>query len=531
MKKKEIKFFRDHPTFVDRFVDETLYETTTMNTRSSIEFECDKCDLGYSKLINRITKTQKTSCPHCGYKKRFCGKTSCAQCVKILILEDNAFEKAYVSGIKDDNYTKLSKKNNQTVIFYCQICNHRYRCKIQEFFYRRVNKNRSYILRKISNGCNHCTRKQTQCLKPCAVCFERTCGGNCFDNALYEWVDDKNKACETFLNSTTKINLRCLKCSHLVKITPHNIYNTNAESNCYYCSTFKRWKPCSDQGCEKCYRLSLESFIDNNSDKIELIDKKNGKLYQGTDQAITYKCLDCQTEHTQRVSILTRNDATYNCPVSTNVTEKIMGDELNVAFKEDEQIGIKYNTGFEWCKKINKLPFDFILNIHGKPKIAIELDGNQHFADNVFHSSKERFLKQQEHDEYKNLCAIKRGVHIIRVYQPDYLKNTGKVKQRFIALTKQIISRGASAKPVYTFLKTNNEKARNRYEEMATILRKNRYDCYESEKSILNQPLTIINNNITINNITNNNEAKKVVININAESSTKKQKKMTDYFK
>jgi very-short-patch-repair endonuclease len=78
---------------------------------------------------------------------------------------------------------------------------------------------------------------------------------------------------------------------------------------------------------------------------------------------------------------------------------------------------IKRQYKVDWCKNINHLPFDFVIE---ERKIIIQLDGKQHFEQIGKWLSPEETRKT---DIFKMKCANENGFSIIRILQKDVYKN------------------------------------------------------------------------------------------------------------
>lgn len=112
------------------------------------------------------------------------------------------------------------------------------------------------------------------------------------------------------------------------------------------------------------------------------------------------------------------------CPHCYNKTEGILG----VILKNNFSYKIINNRGFDWCKKKNKLRYDFIIE---DLNIIIELDGRQHFEKvNIFKNSDPE--DQLKNDIFKNECAMKNGYTMIRVFQEDIYKENKSVILKLI---------------------------------------------------------------------------------------------------
>ena len=453
-------FDENHPLFHE-LVDKSL--KLTFGSRQTPLFKCRKCGLTYTKIINRIKTSQKTACYHCCRTKRLCGVQDCKTCKDNFILECPFFKKAYVSGL-EENYKIYQKKSARKATFYCKECDHTYICKISDFYCSHDNNN--IVLRDKPGGCNHCTRTLVMCKKQeesCIYCVKtKTCVGNAWNKVKqhYIWTDDK-KQHEVTTYSHMKITLKCRYCDHDIKLAPSD-FNRNEKSSCYMCSTFLRWKPCDNKKCEHCYNISFGKFIDDNNDKISIINEKHRDKYIGTNFKSSIYCKKCDKIHKRQIDQFTRNDGIYFCPYDTMwKTEKKMNTHLNKTFIHDN---IDCQTRYEWCKKTYCLPYDFCVN----DSIIIELDGMGHFKRiPFFHRTKDAFHRIQEYDMFKNKKAFENGYQLIRVFQEDYFKNRNGCVDK---VDKAILNMKNNPNMKYCFIPSANKDVKKTYDKFKQLL-------------------------------------------------------------
>jgi hypothetical protein len=77
----------------------------------------------------------------------------------------------------------------------------------------------------------------------------------------------------------------------------------------------------------------------------------------------------------------------------------------------DNGFNVEREVTFDWCKRRNKLPFDFLIN-----GIIIELDGDQHFKQV---SNWPSHLIIARRDRYKEKKALENGYPVIRLLQGE----------------------------------------------------------------------------------------------------------------
>jgi hypothetical protein len=105
--------------------------------------------------------------------------------------------------------------------------------------------------------------------------------------------------------------------------------------------------------------------------------------------------------------------------------EKIIEQVLN-----ENKVEFEKQKNFKNCKFKNKLPFDFYLP---KYNLCIEYDGEQHFKPIKIFGGKNRFLKQQKTDTFKNVFCEKEKIILVRISFRD------NIKQKMLFLIKELI--------------------------------------------------------------------------------------------
>ena len=106
------------------------------------------------------------------------------------------------------------------------------------------------------------------------------------------------------------------------------------------------------------------------------------------------------------------------CPLCRFKSEKKLLDWLK---KEFPKCTIAKQLRLEECRNPNTgkyLPYDFAI---AELRCIIELDGEQHFKQVSNWAS---HLETQKRDIYKTRIALKNNISVIRIYQPDVLKDT-----------------------------------------------------------------------------------------------------------
>lgn len=106
-------------------------------------------------------------------------------------------------------------------------------------------------------------------------------------------------------------------------------------------------------------------------------------------------------------------NAGRRCPKCINKTEQMVNE-----FLEERYTNIITQAKFDWCKNINHLPFDSLLDDY---KLIIEIDGKFHFQQVSNWNSPE---ETQKRDLYKMKLALEHGYSMIRISQEDVYNNT-----------------------------------------------------------------------------------------------------------
>ena len=96
------------------------------------------------------------------------------------------------------------------------------------------------------------------------------------------------------------------------------------------------------------------------------------------------------------------------CPIC----KQSKGEAKIIKILTKNNINYTYQKGFDDCKNINKLSFDFYLMDFNT---CIEYDGKQHYESNEFFGGIESLKLQQEKDKIKNEYCLKNNIKLIRI--------------------------------------------------------------------------------------------------------------------
>lgn len=303
---------------------------------------------------------------------------------------------------------KIFKNTTKKYLFKCQNCNHSFlnsACRLDKL------KDCSYCSSKLL-----CSKE-----KKCNICYEKSFASH-YKSRCWDYSIDKNIGItpyDVFKGGTYIADLICDKCSHSFRAKCNNILSGYW---CPYCANQKR---CDELSCKLCNnkRLSSHELIKfwnkelNKNLNPEKISSGNSKL------KVWINCpknkhipFELTPSHILRGS---------GCPSCVRKTESKIGEFLtNNNFKyEKEYIPI-------WIKPKR---YDFFID-----NMIIELDGDQHFENSKWGSTKYNYEDIIKNDIYKMKKANEHNLSGCRLYQPDVFDN--KIEwQKFIIESIKII--------------------------------------------------------------------------------------------
>ena len=350
------------------------------NSMIQYKYDCNECGQEFMAAPKSVIKNFWCSC--------ICRNN------KIIELP---FEKSFASVQLVD--IKWSPINNTLPInnFRCSDTEHYFECDYCKHTFKSG-------LNKITNnqGCPFCVSKQMCKLDNCTFCYKKSFAS--VKKSKY-WSDlNEETPRDYFKSSGVKIYFKC-KCKHtfktqLCKITLDNRW-------CPYCA---HQKLCDDKNCKMCFENSFANSI-----MAECWSVKNAlsprQILKSSMIKVIFDCNMCKEEY-----ITTPNSVTSGawCGCRRHKTEHKLYEYLKLKYRD---ITVEKQKMFDFCKNINKLPFDFCIEEY---KLIIELDGLQHIKQVMSWTSPE---ETQKKDVYKMNCAKQNGYSIIRILQEDVLYN------------------------------------------------------------------------------------------------------------
>ena len=301
-------------------------------------------------------------------------------------------EKAqFWSSLNDLKPEEVSLNSHKKFWFDCPKCNHSY-----ESIINNINSNDS--------GCPYCYNRKLCGKEECILCFEKSFASN----EKSQFWSTKNNVSPIEINKGTfkKYFFDCKKCGHELLISLKGI--TNDKKWCCYCS---HQQLCEDETCNFCFENSFESVeYSKYWNQTMNYDSKPRYVFKNTNKKFWFVCHVCNNSFEKIISCISSKNSW--CPICKNKTERKLFEKLNKKYND-----IQREYKFAWCKNINLLPFDFVLE---NEKIIIELDGPHHFEQV---SNWGNFEDNQKRDLFKMKCANENGFSVIRLLQEDVFFN------------------------------------------------------------------------------------------------------------
>ncbi len=343
------------------------------------------CGHEFQSTISNISAGE-TWCPYCGIQpKKLCDDNTCDSCFKL----------SFASHYRSVQWSSQNEKTPRQVFsgtqdkykFDCEICFHTFETNL------------SHI--KTRDGwCNYCANKILCDSETCKICYEKS-----FLSAKQSscWDNEQNKLVprQVFKSSSNKYWFKCGDCKHTFNMPLDYISLQNGW--CPYCC---HKKLCGSDTCKMCCE---NSFINN--PMVKYFSPKNMKhprmIFKFSADKYIFDCSFCNNEY---VTTAANVSIGHWCDCTINKTETKLHEYLKIKYNN---IAIEKQKKFDWCKNINYLPFDFVLEQY---KIIVELDGAQHFEQISNWKTPE---ETQKVDKYKMEQARKNGYSIIRILQTD----------------------------------------------------------------------------------------------------------------
>lgn len=245
------------------------------------------------------------------------------------------------------------------------------------------------------------------CCKKCARKF--------FDEERYkkrekDWIDKLNQCDYKILNISEHITT-----SSIIDVEDKEGYRYEANARSVKNNQkLLRFSKCSNK---KYLIYNLNIYKEKNNLNSEPIDIINENYYSHI--KCKFKC-KCGKYFIRSINEwMDGKDLCCECSQIDSSYERLVKQYLN-------ENKIEYISEFtiNECRKINPLPFDFLLKDFN---CLIEIDGQQHFMPVDYGEgieiAQKRFLQQQENDKIKNDYCKKFNIPLLRISYKDFLNN------------------------------------------------------------------------------------------------------------
>ena len=209
---------------------------------------------------------------------------------------------------------------------------------------------------------------------------------------------------EEYINNSTKILHKCLKCGNTWKAKPNNILHG---TNCPVC--FGTPKKTTEE-----YKTKLK---DINPNIICLEEYKTGKT------KIFHKCLICGNTWAAIPNSILNGNGCPHCKFSH-------GEKAVEAFLAENKINYIPQKRFSDCRDKRSLSFDFYLP---ELNIAIEYNGRQHYESIEAFGGEKQLHLQRHHDWLKRKYCRDKGITLITISYDEDVEKILLEKKQLIA--------------------------------------------------------------------------------------------------
>jgi len=350
------------------------------NSKTIIIFNCN-CGHEFEGVLNHIT-THNAWCPYCCEPSRkLCDSNDCSQC----------YEKSFASNDKSKYWSQKNILNPRN-IFKSTASEYIFDCNCGHEFKSSLN--------NINGGkwCPYCHSRKLCDKNNCSQCYEKSFASH---NRANNWSDKNILSPREVCKNSNELYIFNCECDHEFNASLNNI---NYGKWCPYCC-YPSQTLCNNGECLLCYEKSFISHYRsiNWSNKNILTPRD---VFKSTADKYIF---DCDYGHEFKVSLYSIISGRW-CSICRHKTEKKLFEWLKANFGN---YIIKHQQKFDWCRKQNKLPFDFFISILN---LLIELDGGQHFFQVSIWKSPEDTMND---DVLKMKKALDNNMSMIRILQDD----------------------------------------------------------------------------------------------------------------
>jgi hypothetical protein len=246
----------------------------------------------------------------------------------------------------------------------------------------------------------------------CALCMKKMKKTTkIYKSEVREKVKDEYIVLGKYINNSTKIKMKHVKCGYIWKVTPSSFLNKGRR-------------------CPKCnqnFKLTQKEV----NERVNIVGSGEYKLlskYIHINKKIKLKHLKCGYIWNVRANCFLNMG--QRCPKCKNSHGE---NRIYKWLKNNFNGKIKRNFILKECRNINPLPFDFYIE-NKNFKALIEYDGIQHFKPTFgsnLHEKKLKLKLQIKNDKIKNKFCNEKNINLIRIKYTDF-KNIEKILRKLL---------------------------------------------------------------------------------------------------
>ncbi len=226
-----------------------------------------------------------------------------------------------------------------------------------------------------------------------------------------DWFDYSNTV---YIDSKTRVDLKCNKCSH----------------------EFKQ-KPCtnlSGKGCPNCWKSRNRLPKYNSRNTLEDIEERCKVFFEDTldfsnseaktsNEKISVFCKKCNNNFDQYTGHLVRG---VGCQICSRAEKQSKPEKLIESILKENRVKYECEKSFEGCSHKNKLRFDFYL-----PELntCIEYQGEQHYNPISIFGGEEALKKQIIKDQVKRKYCTDNNIKLLEISYRDSIEKV--LKERY----------------------------------------------------------------------------------------------------
>ena len=225
-----------------------------------------------------------------------------------------------------------------------------------------------------------------------------------FSEEFVKNYGDKYELLSDYINAKIKIKVKCKLCDNIWESKPYHLSHTKCE--CPKCIAKERGIK-----SRKTHEKFVEDVFNIHNDKYEVIGQ-----YIKANVKIEIKCNNCNNNWNIVPYSLLQG---FGCPICV----QSKGESSIKNYLDNNNINYYQQKTFENCKNIQALPFDFYLPDYN---ICIEYDGIQHFKSVEYFGGDDKLKYTINNDKIKNDFCKKNKIKMIRISYKQ-IKNIEKI--------------------------------------------------------------------------------------------------------